>query len=84
MGAQQPRRHRRRTHRRELAASQKATGPTKPESLSGADLKAQWRADARGLTLDRDAHLAARTDRRTRARSAHGAARTADIAAAFL
>jgi hypothetical protein len=31
----------------QLAAAQKATRPTKPESLAWADLKAQWRADAR-------------------------------------
>ena len=33
----------------QLAAAQKATRPTKPESLAWADLKQQWRADARGL-----------------------------------
>ena len=65
----------------QLAAAQKATRPTKPESLSWADLKQQWRADARGLRLDRDAHIAARTERRTRARSALDVARTADIVA---
>ena len=54
----------------QLAAAQKATRPTKPESLAWTDLKHQWRADARGLTLDRDAHVAARTERRTRPRTA--------------
>jgi len=44
----------------QLAAAQKATRPAKPESMSWAQLKTQWRADARGLRLDRDAHVAAR------------------------
>ena len=65
----------------QLAAAQKATRPTKPESLSWGELKAQWRTDARGLTLDREAHIAARTERRAHPRSAHDIARTADIAA---
>jgi conjugative relaxase-like TrwC/TraI family protein len=65
----------------QLAAAQKATRPAKHESLSWAELKVQWRADARGLRLDRAAHFAARTERRTHARSAHDAAHTADIAA---
>jgi conjugative relaxase-like TrwC/TraI family protein len=65
----------------QLAAAQRATRPHKPESLSWGDLKAQWRADPRGLRLDRGAHLAARAERRTCARSALDAARTADIAA---
>ena len=47
----------------QLAAAQRATRPNKPESLSWAELKAQWRADARGLRLDRDAHY--RSARRT-------------------
>ena len=55
----------------QLAAAQKATRPAKPESLAWAELKEQWRADARGLTLDRDAHFAARAERR-----AHTSART--------
>ena len=33
----------------QLAAAQKATRPRKPESLSWAELRAQWRADARGF-----------------------------------
>ena len=65
----------------QLAAAQKATRPTKPESLSWADLKAQWRADARGLRLDRDAHIAARAERRAHQRSALDAARIAEMAA---
>ena len=52
----------------QLAAAQKATRPAKPEATSWAALKAQWRADARGLHLDRAAHLAARTARRAAAR----------------
>jgi len=65
----------------QLAAAQKATRPHKPESLSWGDLKAQWRADARGLRLNRDAHLAARTERRTHPRSAYDPAHIADMAA---
>jgi len=48
----------------QLAAAQKATRPAKPESTSWAALQQQWRADARGLQLDRGAHLAARAARR--------------------
>jgi conjugative relaxase-like TrwC/TraI family protein len=47
----------------QLAAAQKATRPAKPEALAWEDLKTQWRADARGLRLDRDAHFAARAER---------------------
>jgi conjugative relaxase-like TrwC/TraI family protein len=65
----------------QLAAAQKATRPAKPESLSWTDLKAQWRADTRGLTLDRDAHLAARAARRAHPRSAHARAHLAEMAA---
>jgi conjugative relaxase-like TrwC/TraI family protein len=57
----------------QLAAAQKATRPAKPEAMSWAALKEQWRADARGLHLDRAAHLAARTARRA---AAGAAART--------
>ncbi len=48
----------------QLAAAQKATRPAKPESLAWAELKEAWRADERGLTLNRDAHFAARAARR--------------------
>jgi len=48
----------------QLAAAQKATRPAKPESTSWAQLQAEWRADARGLQLDRGAHLAGRAVRR--------------------
>src|SRR6516165_7360372 len=48
----------------QLAAAQKATRPAKPESKSWAELQHDWRADARGLHLDRAAHLEARAGRR--------------------
>ena len=57
----------------QLAAAQKATRPAKPESKSWAELKEDWRADARGLQLDRAAHLEARDARR--AARAHAADR---------
>jgi conjugative relaxase-like TrwC/TraI family protein len=56
----------------QLAAAQKATRPAKPESLAWAQLKEQWRADARALVLDRDAHY--RAAQRTRRRRAGGRA----------
>jgi conjugative relaxase-like TrwC/TraI family protein len=49
----------------QLAAAQKATRPAKPEELAWAQLLAQWRADARGLALDRAAFDAARAAART-------------------
>ncbi|MDT5117159.1 MAG: hypothetical protein QOE30_2898, partial [Mycobacterium sp.] len=52
----------------QLAAAQKATRPAKPEALAWDELKAQWRADERGLRLDRAAHFAARAER---TRTAH-------------
>jgi conjugative relaxase-like TrwC/TraI family protein len=52
----------------QTAAAQKATRPAKPESLAWETLTAQWRADARGLMLDRAAHVAARAARRGTAR----------------
>jgi conjugative relaxase-like TrwC/TraI family protein len=62
----------------QLAAAQKATRPAKPESKSWTELTEEWRADARGLELDRAAHLDARAARRAaprllldRARLAH-------------
>jgi conjugative relaxase-like TrwC/TraI family protein len=48
----------------QLAAAQKATRPAKPESQSWAELKEEWRGDARGLETDRDAHNEARRARR--------------------
>ena len=65
----------------QLAAAQKATRPAKPESLAWVDLKQLWRADARGLRLDRDAHYAARAERRTQQRGAPDRARIAEMAA---
>lgn len=66
----------------QLATAQKATRPKKAESISWAELTAQWRDDARGLEIDRAAHAAARVaregahrERGTRARLARGAAR---------
>jgi conjugative relaxase-like TrwC/TraI family protein len=54
----------------QLAAAQKATRPAKPESNAWAELTAEWRADARGLELDRAAHLDARAARRAAPRIA--------------
>jgi conjugative relaxase-like TrwC/TraI family protein len=48
----------------QLAAAQKATRPAKPESKAWAALKEDWRADARGLQLDRAAHTEAQRARR--------------------
>jgi AAA domain/TrwC relaxase len=47
----------------QLAAEQKATRPAKPEELAWGTLREQWRADDRGLGLDRAAHYAARAAR---------------------
>lgn len=60
----------------QLATAQKATRPSKPEQLAWDELKQLWRADARGLDLDRDAHFAARAERRATAHIA-GRARIA-------
>ena len=65
----------------QLAAAQKATRPAKPESLDWAELKEQWRADARTLQLDRDAHFHARAQRRSAHRSALDRPRIAEMAA---
>ncbi|HWF71634.1 MAG TPA: MobF family relaxase [Mycobacterium sp.] len=65
----------------QLAAAQKATRPRKPESLAWAELREQWRTDARGLTLDRAAHEAAAAARRAIARSGGVRARLAAAAA---
>src|SRR6476619_7033176 len=65
----------------QLAAAQKATRPAKPESLAWEELKEQWRADARGLHLDRDAHFQTRAHRRAHPNSALGRARIAEMAA---
>ena len=44
----------------QLAAAQKATRPSKPESLSWAELRSQWAADGRGFGVDRAAQREAR------------------------
>jgi conjugative relaxase-like TrwC/TraI family protein len=64
----------------QLAAAQKATRPAKPEELGWAQLQEQWRADARGLELDRAAHYAARAARSAAARTPYHRARLADAA----
>ena len=64
----------------QLAAAQKATRPAKPEELAWAKLLEQWRADARGLQLDRAAFDAARAARRAAARTPFDRARLADAA----
>ena len=65
----------------QLAAAQKATRPAKPESKSWAELQQDWRADARGLGLDRTAHLAARDARRAAPRILLDRARLARMVA---
>lgn len=65
----------------QLAAAQKATRPTKPESKSWAELQSEWRADARGLHLDRGAHLEARDARRAAPRILLDRARLARMVA---
>ena len=53
-----------------------------PESLAWEELKTQWRADARGLWLDRDAHHAARAERTRAAHDARAAQQWARVRAA--
>ena len=65
----------------QLAAAQKATRPVKPESKSWAELKEEWRADARGLALDRAAHTEARRARRAAPRILLDRARLARMVA---
>ncbi|BBZ06835.1 hypothetical protein MDOR_10040 [Mycolicibacterium doricum] len=64
----------------QLAAAQKATRPGKPEELAWGQLVAEWRADARGLRLDRAAFEAARAARRAAARTPFDRARLAAAA----
>ena len=64
----------------QLAAAQKATRPAKPEELAWAQLLEQWRADARGLRLDRAAFDAARAARRAAARTPFDRGRLAEAA----
>jgi conjugative relaxase-like TrwC/TraI family protein len=65
----------------QLAAAQKATRPAKPESKAWAELTAEWRADVRGLELDRAAHLEARAARRAAPRMLLDRARLARMVA---
>lgn len=65
----------------QLAAAQKATRPSKPEQLAWAALVEQWRADARGLGVDREAFVAARAARRAAAAAPFSRARLAAAAA---
>jgi conjugative relaxase-like TrwC/TraI family protein len=65
----------------QLAAAQKATRPAKPESTAWAELTQEWRADARGLELDRAAHLEARAARRAAPRLLLDRARLARMVA---
>ncbi len=65
----------------QLAAAQKATRPAKPESKAWAALKDEWRADARGLDLDRARHLEARAARRAAPRLLLDRARLARMVA---
>lgn len=51
----------------QLAIAQKATRPRKPEGMSWAELRQQWRADPRGYRLDIDAQRRARTQRQAAA-----------------
>ena len=53
----------------QLAAAQKATRPAKPEQLAWAQLRAQWRADERGLAIDGAAWRQARQTREQAART---------------
>lgn len=64
----------------QLATAQKATRPAKPEELAWTHLLEQWRADARGLHLDRAAFDAAREARRAAARTPFDRARILDAA----
>ena len=64
----------------QLAAAQKATRPAKPEELAWGTLLEQWRADARGLQLDRASFDAAHAARRAAARTPVDRARIADAA----
>ncbi|GAA2790749.1 MobF family relaxase [Mycolicibacterium pallens] len=64
----------------QLAAAQKATRPRKPESLSWAELRTQWRADGRGLVLSRAAQREARAAREHTARTAAARVARAGVA----
>jgi conjugative relaxase-like TrwC/TraI family protein len=65
----------------QLAAAQKATRPARPEELAWTQLLERWRADVRGVRLDRAPHIAARAARTAAARTPFDRARLADAAA---
>lgn len=65
----------------QLSVAQKATRPKKPESLPWRELTEQWRADTRGLELDRAAHEAAQAARRAAPRLLLDRARLARLVA---
>ncbi|WP_179476126.1 MobF family relaxase [Mycolicibacterium vinylchloridicum] len=64
----------------QLGAAQKATRPAKPEELAWSQLQEQWRADARGLAVDRAAFTHARQARRAAAPTVFSRARLAAAA----
>jgi hypothetical protein len=64
----------------QLAAAQKATRPAKSEELAWAQLLEHWRADARGLRLDRASFEQARAERRAASRTPFDRARIAEAA----
>jgi hypothetical protein len=64
----------------QLAATQKATRPSKPEELAWAAFVARWRADVRRLHLDPAAFHEARTAHRIAARTLLDRARLAEAA----
>ena len=64
----------------QLATAQKATRPAKPEELAWAQLLGQWRADARGLALDRASFEQTRVARRAAARTPFDRARILEAA----
>ena len=64
----------------QLAVAQKATRPAKPEELAWEQLVEQWRADERGLHLDRAGFDVARAARRVAARAPFDRARLGEAA----
>ena len=74
------RRRRCRCRRRSSRPRRKPPAPPNPKNSPGRTLLEQWRADARGLHLDRAAFDAARAARRAAARTPFDRARLADAA----
>jgi conjugative relaxase-like TrwC/TraI family protein len=66
----------------QLAAAQKATRPRKPEGLSWAQLRQQWRDDPRGFSFDVEANRAAQKQRQA-APATFDRRRIAEIAASI-